>query len=205
MKRAIRRLPNYLELISNLFPELIKTIWVKMAYEAIEETNIFDRNEIPNISLNILKQNVIRKMESEIRNFLQDDTGFDAYILREKKKKFASHYDDIFQHWKEMQRLQIEGKNWRRYIKAGDMSDISDDLIEDFEKGKDMNIIALEHAARRAQLLNTLKLSTENKIKREQGIMCSGYTRSVLYQFKKEGEELLNGENQSGAKTSATD
>lgn len=191
LRISIRRLPKWIELMIDSFESKIELIWGKYLYEDIKQENSLKGLQTPQIDLNAYRQRSIRSVESKIREFIQDDTGFDVYLLSRKKQNLALHYKNTYSHWKNIEDLQTKGSNWRRYVRAEDMSDITDDLIEDFEGGKQISDLALEQAARRAEIYNTGKLTKKNQKLRESGIMCSGYSRSKLFIFKGEGEKLL--------------
>jgi hypothetical protein len=191
LRMAMLRLPKWIELMSNSFQSQMELIWAKKVFEDIKSENKMIGVEIPNVDITAFRERSIRNVTSRMREFLQDETGIDDYILRLKKEKFVYIYRIVQPHWDSMQKFQLAGKNWRRYVRADDMSDISDDLIEDFINDVKVNDIALEHAARRAELHNVGKLTKKNQMLREKGIKCSGYSRSKLFQFKKEGEEII--------------
>jgi hypothetical protein len=202
MCMAMRRMPKWIEIMLDSFENKIELIWAKQLYEEIKDDYSSSGLDFPKIDLNISRQKSIRAVEARIREFLQDDTGIDRHLLNIKKRNLATTFRNTYSHWDCMQKLQLDGKEWRRYIQAGDMSDVTEDLIEEFVSGKQIGDIAIEHAARRAELHNNVNLIKRNQELRSNGVKCSGYSRSKLFEFKREGEALIKeDEVQSSAKT----
>lgn len=191
MAMAMRRMPRWIEIMIDSFENKIELIWAKQLYDGIKEDYSLSGLVFPKFDFNAARQKSIRAVESKIREFLQDDTGFDKCLLNLKKQTLAMQFRNVYSHWESMQNLQLHGKEWRRYIQAGDMSDVTEDLIEEFISGKQVGDIAIEHAARRADLLNNGNLNRKNQELRSKGIKCSGYSRSKLFGFKREGEAFI--------------
>jgi hypothetical protein len=122
---------------------------------------------------------------------LWTDNRTDA--LKMRKMILAYHHKIILEHLEEVERIQrrLGGEIWRRYIRAGDMSDIADDLIQEFEATNDFSDLAIQHAARRAKIYNIYNVKDNKLKKRANKIKDSGYSRSRLFKFKDEGDKLL--------------
>ena len=204
MDMAMRRLPKWIELMVGSFETKMGLIWSKYLYKEIREEHSFRGVDFPTIDFNLFRQRFVRETVTKIRDFMNDDNGFERHLLKLKKKNLAVIYKTTYDHWESMHSLQLKGMNWRRYVQSGDMTDITDDLVEEFERDVAIGDIAIEHAARRVELLNTIRLASKTLELRSRGIKCSGYSRSKLFQFKREGEELLR-EEQSSAKTAGVD
>lgn len=207
LSMAMIRMPKWIELMIDSFESKIDLIWGKQVFEEIKDDNSLRGITFPTIKISRHREKSIRAIESKIREFLQDNTGFERYLLNIQKKTLALAYKDTYSHWESMQSLQLAGKNWRRYVRAYEMSNITDDLIEDFISDKKIADIALEHAARQANILNNERLSARNLQLRSQGIKCSGYSRSKLFEFKKEGEKFIEMDKaaESSIKTNSLD
>jgi hypothetical protein len=188
LKSAFKNIKKRAELAVNSYLEEVWWDWAEIWYEHYAESNSLLGIQVKRLAFAKDHVKQIEKHKEEIRDLWKDDseTLFDL-----KKQVLALKYRTIYEHWKEIERMQLTGKNWRRYVKAGDMSDIDDDLIEDFENGANVSGIAIEHAARRAELYNIFDVREKRLEKRKRGIKDSGYSRAGLFKLKKEGEELL--------------
>ena len=192
LKSALSKLSKRIEITVNSFLEEVACDWMELWYEYAAESNSLQGFKPPRIPFAKEKEKLLKQQEAEIRALWNDDSGKTLSNL--KKMRLAFEYRKTYEHWKEIERLQLERKEWRRYVKAGDMEDVTDDLIEDFERDVDISGLALEHAARRAELFNIFGVNEANLRKRAQGIKVSGYSRPNLFKLKKEGEELIEEE-----------
>lgn len=189
LKSAFTRANARIETMVNSFLEEVFWDWTELWYEYHAEYNSLNGYKMKRLHFKKQLSIVLETHRNEIQTFWNDDSQ--KTLLDWKKMRLALEYEKTYDHWKEIERLQAEGKNWRRYVKADDMSDISDDLIDDFVNKDDISGLALEHAARRAELFNIYEVSDKNLEKRKLGIMVSGYSRASLFNYKREGEKLL--------------
>lgn len=189
LQAAFSNIKNRLEITVNSYLEEVWWDWAEIWYEHHAEFNSLQGFQMKRLAFAKAREKQIEKHKEEICALWKDESSGTLFDL--KKQLLALKYRTIYEHWKEMERMQLEGKNWHRYVKAGDMSDIDDDLIEDFERGADLSGIAIEHAARQAELYNIFDVREKRLEKRRRGIRDSGYSRSRLFELKKEGEEML--------------
>jgi hypothetical protein len=114
------------------------------------------------------------------------------------KIRFAVEYEILYKHWKFLSKISSE-ENWREYaiIKR---PDTPNDLLDQFEHAdredesqirKTISELALEHAARKAGILKIRGVSEAVRKQRKAGIPISGYTSGQLFEFLKEGQELI--------------
>jgi len=183
-------LPRRFEISTSLYPKEIEMFILPRLFDSVRRTMTNKGRKLPALNISPLREQLIRHIEKVTRDFLFDK-DYHENFSKGQKKYLAKQYEKVFPHWKEMQNIQMRGGNWRRYIKANDMSDITDDLIEEFERGKDISVIAIEHAARREMLMKESKIPAKALALRKQGVYASGFSRSALFEFKKTGEELL--------------
>jgi predicted house-cleaning noncanonical NTP pyrophosphatase (MazG superfamily) len=189
LKSALHKLKDRIEITINSFADEVFLAWVEVWYEENVESNSLKGNKTKRFSFSKFRDKTTKKHDEVTREFWKDHSTEQLSDL--KKQLLALYYKKTFEHWKLIQDMQLDGKNWRRYVKAGDMSDITDDLIEDFENDTDLSGLALEHAARRAELFNIFNVNEKRLEKRRKGIKDSGYSRSRLFELKAEGESLL--------------
>lgn len=189
LKDAFAKLKDRIEITVQSFLQEISWNYLELFYEHHARFNSLQGLAMKRLHFEKHKEALLRKHEDDIRAIYADDSSETLFDLR--KELLALTYEKTLEHWKEIERMQVEGKNWRRYVRAGDMSDITNDLIEDFEKGTDISGLALEHAARRAELHNIFCIKEKTLQKRKLGIMASGYSRSRLFQLKMEGKKLV--------------
>jgi hypothetical protein len=189
LKSAINKLNDRIEITIKSFLDEVFVGRAELWYQQHAESNSLQGFKMKRFAFSKIKEKTIKKHENDIREFWADDSSEELSDI--KKTLLALHYKNTLEHWKEIERLQMEGKNWRRYVAAGDMSDVTDDLIEEFEKGTDLSGLALEHAARRAELFNVFDVKEQRLEKRRKGIKDSGYSRSRLFELRSEGEKPL--------------
>ncbi len=158
-------------------------------YDYNAELNSLDGIKMNPLSFSKEKKSLFKAHQNEISLIWADNDK--KIILNNKKMLLAYHFKRVHEHWQDMEKKQLNGKEWRRYVKAGDMSNITDDLIEEFERGVSSGDIAIEHAARLAEFYNTYRVNDKNLKKRAQKVRTSGFSRSYLYKRKTEGEKLL--------------
>lgn len=192
LKSALSKLSERIEITMNSFLEEVAYDWTKLWYEYAAETNSLQGFKPPRIPFAKERERLLKKHEDDIRAMWPDDSGNTLSNL--KKMRLVYEYKRTYEHWKDIERLQMEKKNWHRYVRAGDMEDITDDLIEDFERDIDISLLALEHAARRVELYNIYDVSETSLRKRAQGVKVSGYSRANLFKLKREGEKLITEE-----------
>lgn len=190
LKSAFGKINERIETTINSFLEEVYWDWAELWWEYYAEQNSLQGYKMKRLPIRKQLGKVLEAHRDNVESLWNDDSQ--KVLLDLKKMRLALEYEKTYEHWKEIQRLQIEGKNWRRYVKAGDMADVTDDLIEDFENKDDLSGLALEHAARRAELYNVFDVSDKNLEKRRQGMIVSGYGRATLFNFKREGEELIS-------------
>lgn len=178
-----------IETMVNSFLEEVFWDWLRLWYECYAEHNSLLGYKMKRSPFKKELSKATEIHQNKLQDFWDDDSKQKSLDL--KKMNLVLEYHKTYEHWKEMERLQAEGKNWHRYVKAGDMADVSDDLIDVFINKDDISGLALEHAARRARLFNIYDVSDANLEKHKQGIMASGYSRPTLFNYKREGEELL--------------
>lgn len=189
LKSAFDKLKDRVEITIASFLDEVWVNWAELWYEYHARDNSLQGFKMKRFAFAKQKEQLLEKHGDNIRALWADDSSEQLSGL--KKQLLALYYKKTYEHWKEMERMQAEGKNWRRYVRAGDMSDVTDDLIEEFERGANISGLALEHAARRAELYNIFDVREKRLEKRKVGIMDSGYSRSRLFELKSEGEELL--------------
>jgi hypothetical protein len=192
LKSAFARINERLEATINSFLDEVFFDWAELWYEYHAEYNSLLGYKMKRLPIKKQLGKVLETHRNNVQAFWSDDSQKRLTELR--KMQLVFEYKKTYEHWSEMQRLQTEGKKWRRYIKADDMADVTDDLVNDFITKDDISWLALEHAARRVELYNIFDVNDSNLEKRKQGIMVSGYSRSALFNFKREGEGLLRKE-----------
>jgi hypothetical protein len=146
-----------------------------------------------------------------IKNYTRNLTEFWKYQGRAygglQKVRFVTEYDEVYPHWKRLSRMSSE-EGWREYAKAGKFEDTPDDLIDKLENmdrsderavAVKVSDLALEHAGRRARLINKKGVSQSVIRQRKAGIRATGYTRAQLYTFLKEGRQIIEGVQQAQA------
>jgi hypothetical protein len=189
LKSAFDKINDRIEITINSFLEEVYWDWAELWWEYYAEQNSLQGYKMKRLPIRKQLGKALEAHQDKVESSWKDDSQETLHDL--KKMRLALEYGKTYEHWKEIQRLQIEGKNWRRYVKAGDMADVTDDLIEDFTSKDNLSGLALEHAARRAELYNIFDVSDKNLEKRRQGIKVSRYSRAMLFNLKREGEELL--------------
>lgn len=190
LKDAFNKLKGRIEIFERTFLEEIAWKYLERWNEDLDKFMSLQGTEPRRMrGFAKVREMLKKKQEDEIRSLHANNSSETQF--NRKKQLLALHYTETFEHWKEMQRMQLGGRNWRRYVKAGDMSDVTDDLIEQFERGTDISGLALEHAARRAEFYNIYFVKKQRLEKRQMGIRDSGYSRSRLFELKKEGKKLL--------------
>lgn len=190
LKSAFGKINERIETTIKSFLEEVFWDWAELWWEQHAESNSLQGYKMKRLPMKKQLGKVLEAHRDNVESLWNDDS--EKTLLELKKMRLALEYEKTYEHWKEIQRLQIEGKNWRRYVKADDMADVTDDLIEDFTSKDDVSGLALEHAARRAELYNIFDVSDKNLEKRRQGMIVSGYSRATLFNFKREGEDLIS-------------
>ncbi|HEV7376812.1 MAG TPA: hypothetical protein VGN95_19005 [Pyrinomonadaceae bacterium] len=189
LEAAFRKLQGRIEITIESFLDEVFWNWGELWYECAAEDSSLQGFKVKRLPFAKRKEEQRKKHKDDIDALWADDT---LEVLSDQKKQLlALYYENTLEHWKEMERMQVGLKDWRRYIRAGDMSDITDDLIADFENGVNISDIAIEHAARRAKLYNVFDVRDKRLEKRRIGIEDSGYSRARLFELKKEGEKLV--------------
>jgi hypothetical protein len=146
-----------------------------------------------------------------IKNYGRELTEFWKYQIRVysggQKVRFVTDYDEVYKHWKRLSKMLSE-EGWREYAKAGKFADTPDDLIDRLENldrsdqsavALKVSDLALEHAGRRARLINKKGVSQSVIRQRKAGIRATGYTRPQLYTFLKEGRQIIEQVKQTQA------
>ena len=200
LKMVFGKIKDRIEITAESFCDEVFWSWAELWYEDHAEFNSLQGFQMKRVDLTKTQGMQIKKHEEDISALWRDDSSETLSDL--KKQYLALQYVSTLEHWKEMEGMQLDGKNWRRYVKAGDMSDIDDDLIEMFEKGNDVSGIAIEHAARRAEFFNIFNVKKHRLEKRKMGIKDSGYSRSRLFELKSEGEKMLEDKRLAESPTS---
>jgi hypothetical protein len=137
-----------------------------------------------------------------VNNYTRELTQFWKYLDRAygggQKVRFVAEYDEVYPHWKRLHRMSSED-DWREYAKAGRFADTPDDLIdklEDVDRSDQRAVsvkvsdLALEHAGRRARLINKQGVSQSVMRQRKAGIRVTGYTNTQLFNILKEGRQI---------------
>lgn len=189
LKSAFAKLTDRIEITVDSFMEEVWLNWTEIWYEQHAELNSLQGFKMRRGTFKKQREALLKKHEGDLRSLWANDSSEKHFHL--KKELLALYYEQTYEHWKEMERIQAGGRNWRRYVNAGDMADVTEDLIEAFERGTNISGLALEHAARRAELYNVFEVKQRRLEKRKAGIKDSGYSRSRLFELKREGEELL--------------
>lgn len=143
------------------------------------------------------------EVANAIRNYSRELAEFWRYQIRAysggQKVRFVTEYDEVYKHWKRLSKMLSE-EGWREYAKAGKFADTPDDLIDRLENldrsdqsavALKVSDLALEHAGRRARLINKKGVSQSVIRQRKAGIRATGYTRPQLYTFLKEGRQII--------------
>jgi hypothetical protein len=117
-----------------------------------------------------------------------------------QKVQLANNYEDLYPHWVRLFKMvSNDDRDWDQYSKAGRYADTPDDLIEklhNVDRSDSTTIrtkvseLALEHAARRAELVKRHGVSQWARTKRRAGVLVSDYSAQQLFQFLKEGRAL---------------
>lgn len=200
LKEAFEKLRRRIEISLQSFLEETAWNYAELWYRQHAEFNSMQGFQTKRINFGKQREKALRNHVNAILELHADDSSETLSDLR--KQLLALNYPKILEHWKEIQRIQLDGKNWRRYVNAGDMDDVTDDLVEQFERVTDISGLAIEHAARRAELYNTIEVREQRLEKRKRGIRDSGYSRSRLFELKKEGERLLENRDSHQSTTS---
>ena len=137
-----------------------------------------------------------------IKNYSRELTNFWKYQIRAytggQKVRFVTEYDEVYKHWKRLSKMSSE-EGWREYAKAGKFDDTPDDLIdklEDLDRADQTAVavkvsdLALEHAGRRAGLINKQGITQSVIRQRKVGIRVTGYTNTQLFNILKEGRQI---------------
>jgi hypothetical protein len=116
-----------------------------------------------------------------------------------RKLRLAEDYEAIYMHWKRLLGM-VGHEDWLEYTKPKKFADTPDDLLaklpdidrrdEETTKSR-LSGFAVEHAARRAGLIKKHGVDPSILKKRRNGIKATGYSASHLFQYLKEGRELL--------------
>ncbi len=137
-----------------------------------------------------------------IKDYTREVTEFWKYQGRAyaggQKIRFVAEYEQVYPHWRLLSKMSSEDR-WREYAKAGKFQDTPDDLLEKLEnmdrsdhQAVDLKVsdLALEHAGRRARLINKQGISESVIRQRKAGIRATGYTRTQLYNLLKDGRQI---------------
>lgn len=142
----------------------------------------------PSISEKTFLRKLLKAYEDEIVELWSNSSD---KSLEEKKIQLAREYPALFNHWKRIRKdYTSQNPDWREYAKAGKFSDTPNDLIDALEDCRDMASLALEHAGRRAGLMNP-DIKNDDLEKRQQKILVTAYSSKRLRDFKAEGDKLL--------------
>jgi hypothetical protein len=138
-----------------------------------------------------------------VQSYAREVTQFWKYQSRAygggQKVRFVEEYEDVYTHWKLLSKLLSED-GWREYAKAGKFQDTPDDLLKKLENtdrsdegAVDVRIsdLALEHAGRRARLVNKRGISKSIIRQRKAGIRVTGYTTAQLFNILREGRQII--------------
>jgi len=194
LQSAFRRLEAQTQITTTSF--LKETVWKCAELCFYLEAQSFGLHGvvIKRVNFQKLEQERLKEHHEAIQTIWKDASP--EKLLDQKKQLLALYYEQTLAHWKEMERMQSEGKDWRQYVKA--VPGVTDHLVETFEKDLKISHLAIEHAAQRAELYNIFEAKPKAVEERKGGNRISGYGRSRLFQFKKEGWELLRQKGVSG-------
>jgi hypothetical protein len=185
----LSRIYQRMDLAMRNYTDEVITNWQIEFYRWMKRINTESGIKTPPFPEKKYFRTLIRNYEDEVV-----DLWFNApdRNLDEKKMQLAREYPSILKHWQKLRKEYVEyNSDWREYAKAGKFFDTPDDLIDLLEDSSNISYLALEHAGRRAELLN-LDAKPEHLEKRQHGIKVTGYTPRQLSNLKKNGEKLLN-------------
>jgi len=187
LQAAFARLEAQIQITATSF--LKETAWNLGEFWFDRDAELFglDGLVINRVNFQKLKEQRSKEHHKAIQTLWEDMSP--ASLLNNKKQLLALYYEQTFAHWKEMQRMQLEGKDWQQYVRA--VPGITDDLVHKFEKDCKISDLAIEHAARRAELYNVYDAKPKAVEERKRGNHISGYGKSRLFELRKEGWELL--------------
>jgi 1,2-phenylacetyl-CoA epoxidase catalytic subunit len=165
--------------------------WYRQENKFLQEFYAKQGETYPSWGISKFRNEMIKDHTNEIKDIWKNEgERFKKFQLM----MFAKEYDDnLFNHWDTISLLYRNDKDWQAFAKLPGFEDTPEDLLSKL-KGSAHKAIAkkaLEHAARRANLLN-VKCKKNNILeKRKKGIPASGYSETQLYKFLVEGRNIV--------------
>lgn len=184
------------ELMMDSFTDEVVAQWMHQVQQ-----NFAQHNAEQGFSIAMPKNHLTPKF---IKNYAKDIVDLWKYQGQSydswRKAELVREYDLLLKHWRLFSQQSRTNEDWREYVKAGKFKDTPDDLLDKFEntdRADDAAVtiriseFAIEHAARRVGLLKKKSVDKSVLEKRKQGIRVSGYSSKILFDFLKEGREII--------------
>jgi hypothetical protein len=130
-----------------------------------------------------------REYVKEVENIWSNERKrFENY----QKFRFAEEYDRLRGHWDTLSLLYRSKKDWQGYAHRPGFEDTPNDLLEEMKGShhRGMSLKALEHAARKVELINMDCKDPNILEKRKNGIHASGFADTTLYKYLEEGRKV---------------
>lgn len=182
--------PRMMLAMSSLTDETINE-WYRQRQENM--TFFYSKDGIqlpkPKVTVRQIRSNILRDYGKEIMKVWENE---EKNSLKWQKLRFAEEYEKIYPHWKMLNKICRDFPNWRDYAKTGEFNETPDDLLnklEDTEPNR-LSELALEHAARKINLIKIHNVSETDLELRKNGILVSGYTSTQLFNFLNEGKQI---------------
>jgi hypothetical protein len=183
--------PRVMATIGSMTDETINE-WYRQENESFREYYSRQGIIVPDNEPNIKKvqKNIFddhsREVSSVWERFRKNNENF-------QKMRFAEEYEQLKAHWDTISFLYRGKKDWLGYAKMDGFQDTPDDLLDEMKGShhRGMSLKALEHAARRAGLINLNCKDEEILAKRKNNIQASGFAENTLYKYLGEGRTTM--------------
>lgn len=197
-----RSVDMFLIMMRNLYPRVLATMrsitdetineWYRQENEYYREYCSRQGIVIPNNESNVKKvrQNIIKEHGNEVKNIWEGEKKrFENY----QKMRFAEEYEKLYPHWDTISLLYRSKKDFLGYAKREGFEDTPDDLLEELKGShhRGVSLKALEHAARRINLINSDCIDEEILEKRRKGIKASGFSETTFHKYNDEGKKII--------------
>lgn len=198
----IKSLQMILIMMRNLYPRVMATMrsitdetineWYRQQNEDYREYCSRRGIIVPSNESNVKKvrQKIIKEHGNEVQNIWEGEKKrFENY----QKTRFAEEYQKLYSHWDTISLLYRNKKDFLGYAKMKGFEDTPDDLLEELKGShhRGVSLKALEHAARRVNLINPDCEDEKILEKRRSGIQASGFSETTLHKYNDEGKKII--------------
>ena len=200
---AFRKAVNmFLIMMRNLYPRVMATMqsitdetineWYRQENEQYREYQGRQGIYVPTNEPIVMKsrQNIFNEHNKDIKNIWgEEKKRFENY----QKLRFAEEYEKLYKHWDTISLLYRSNKDFLGYAKMEGFQDTPDDLLDSLKGShhRGISLKALEHAARRVDIMNLENDKEEILEMRKNGIRASGFSETTLHKYLEEGKAII--------------